>query len=347
MRKSFIFLCFLFVLFVLSNCTIQKTNTIKEPVKSNIKINYIKYITLIDEAINLYEMKSYKESALKYEEAFKVVNAKADMKDRYNASCSFALSNNLDKAFYHLFLIANEVKYTNLTNLKNDTNLITLHNDKRWRELLDIVKENNKKIEKYFDKKLIDKLDTIYHDDQHCRSKLGFVLNKYGIDSDEFIDIQNKCKHLDSINQIKVSNILDNNGWLGKDIVGDRGNLTLFLVLQHSDNNINMQLKYLPLLEEAVKKGKADPMHLAMLEDRTRVNQGKRQIYGSQIHTDKETGEMYVAPLIDPENVNKRRTEVGLGKLEDYVGHWNLVWDVKKHIERTAKIEAEKKTNKE
>ena len=50
---------------------------------------------------------------------------------------------------------------------------------------------------------------------------------------------------------------------------------------------------------------------------------------------------MYVAPLVDPENVDKRRAEVGLGPLADYVGHWDLVWDVEKHKERTAKIEAE------
>ncbi len=97
------------------------------------------------------------------------------------------------------------------------------------------------------------------------------------------------------------------------------------------------------MMRAAVKKGNANASSLALLEDRVALHQGKRQIYGSQIHTDKETPEMYVAPLIDPENVDKRRAEVGLGKLADYVSHWDLVWDIEKHKERIAKIEANKK----
>ena len=70
------------------------------------------------------------------------------------------------------------------------------------------------------------------------------------------------------------------------------------------------------------------------------LGQGKRQIYGSQIGRDQETGDFYVSPLIDPENVDKRRAEVGLGPLADYVGHWDMTWDIEKHKANTVKIEA-------
>ena len=50
-----------------------------------------------------------------------------------------------------------------------------------------------------------------------------------------------------------------------------------------------------------------------------------------------ETGEYFVSPLIDPENVDKRRAEVGLGPIADYISNWNMTWDVKKHIERSEK----------
>ena len=49
------------------------------------------------------------------------------------------------------------------------------------------------------------------------------------------------------------------------------------------------------------------------------IRQGELQIYGSQLWEDQKTGEYYVAPLIDPDNVDKRRAEVGLGKLSDYI----------------------------
>ena len=55
-----------------------------------------------------------------------------------------------------------------------------------------------------------------------------------------------------------------------------------------------------------------------------------------------KTGEFYVSPLIDPENVDKRRAEVGLGTISEYITNWDMTWDVEKHIARTKKNEAEK-----
>ena len=95
-------------------------------------------------------------------------------------------------------------------------------------------------------------------------------------------------------------------------------------------------------MREAVKEGNARGRSLALLEDRVALRQGERQIYGSQIGRDQKTEEYFVAPLIDPENVDKRRAEVGLGTLAEYVNYWGMTWDIEKHKERTKKIESEK-----
>ena len=145
----------------------------------------------------------------------------------------------------------------------------------------------------------------------------------------------------DSINLIKIKEILDERGWLGPNIIGRQGNSTLFLVIQHAD--METQIKYLPMMREAVQLGNANPSSLALLEDRVALRQGNRQIYGSQIGRDQETGDFYVSPLIDPENVDKRRAEVGLGPISDYVGHWDMTWDIEKHKANTAKLEAVEK----
>lgn len=42
---------------------------------------------------------------------------------------------------------------------------------------------------------------------------------------------------------------------------------------------------------------------------------------------DQESGNYFVAPLKDPNKVNERRAQVGLGKIEDYVSRWNITWD--------------------
>ena len=109
-------------------------------------------------------------------------------------------------------------------------------------------------------------------------------------------------KEKDSINLIRITTILDSRGWLGTDIIGEQGNSTLFLVIQHSD--IQTQEKYLPMMREAVKDGKAQASSLALLEDRVALRKGRKQIYGSQIGRDPHTQLYYVSPLEGPDNVD-------------------------------------------
>ncbi len=298
-----------------------------------------KYSELKKEAWNLYESKEYKKSANKYKEAFDQIDGKAYPNDRYNAACSYALAEDVENSFYHLFRLGNDSDYKNYGHITTDSDLNILHKDKRWNELITIVKSNKEEAEKDLDKPLVAALDSIHQEDQKYRRQINDIEKKYGWKSDEMTAHWKIINEKDSINLIKIEKILDERGWLGSNIIGAQGNGTLFLVIQHSD--IETQLKYLPMMREAVKLGNARASSLALLEDRVALRQGKRQIYGSQIHSDKN-GEKFVAPLIDPENVDTRRAEVGLGTLADYIGHWDLTWDIKKHKERVAKIEAEK-----
>jgi hypothetical protein len=260
--------------------------------------------------------------------------------DRYNAACSWSLAKQTDSSFIQLFKITKNGNYTNLAHITTDRDLKKLHSDKRWKEVIMIVTENKEKAEKDLDKPMIAILDWIYKEDQSYRSQIGEIEEKYGRDSKEMKEHWKIINEKDSINLIKIEKILDERGWLGPDIIGRQGNSTLFLVIQHSD--LETQIKYLPMMREAVKKRNANPSSLALLEDRVALRQGNRQIYGSQIGRDKETGEYFVSPLIDPENVDKRRAKVGLGTLADYVGHWDMTWNIEKHKEQTKKVEAEK-----
>lgn len=155
-------------------------------------------------------------------------------------------------------------------------------------------------------------LDSIYQEDQKYRNQLEEVEKK----SDEVESLWKTINEKDALNQIAVKKILDEKGWLGVDIIGETGNSTLFLVIQHSD--LATQEKYLPMMRQAVKDGNAFAKDLAYLEDRVALAKGEKQIYGTQIERDKETGEYYPLPLIDPVNVDKRRAEMGLFPLEVY-----------------------------
>ena len=171
-------------------------------------------------------------------------------------------------------------------------------------------------------KNLTNQLDSIYIEDQKYREMMGDVEAKHGMESKEMKDLWNTINKKDAINLVRVTKILDTYGWLGADVVGERGNSALFLVIQHS--NQTTQEKYLPMMRDAVKNGKAQGSQLALLEDRVALAQGKKQIYGSQIHRDMQTGKYFVAPIEDEANVNKRRASVGLEPLEEYVQHWNI-----------------------
>ena len=287
------------------------------------------YNAFVTTADSLYRTQNYKESAIEYSKAFKTFGWKGYLVDRYNAACSWALANEVDSALFQLNIIAKKMNYKDYNDIVTDPDLTSLHSDKRWNELLEQIKSNKEKAEANLDKTLVATLDSIFNDDQNGRQQLKEVESNYGVDSKELKAHWKMISEKDSINLIKVKTILDTRGWLGEDVVGEQGNTTLFLVIQHSD--IKTQERYLPMMRQAVKNGKAKGSSLALLEDRVALRQGRMQIYGSQINRDIKTQSYYVSPLEDPDNVDKRRAEVGLQPLAEYLLNWNLVWDVEQY----------------
>ena len=150
---------------------------------------------------------------------------------------------------------------------------------------------------------------------------MKILKRKFGRNSKEMKMQWKKISDADNSNVKVVAKILDERGWLGADIVGDKGNQTLFLVIQHAD--IEIQEKYIPMFRDAVKKGNGRASSLALMEDRVALRRGGKQIYGSQVFTDNKTDKMYFGPIEDPENVDARRAEVGLQPLNDYAA---VIW---------------------
>jgi hypothetical protein len=189
--------------------------------------------------------------------------------------------------------------------------------------------------------KLTSVLDSIYTEDQLCQKQYVEIQNKYGRESEELKSFREVIREKYSQNLIIVKKILDEHGWPGADFIGARANRTLFLVIQHS--NLEAQEKYLPMMRDAVKKGNASPANLALLEDRVALRQGRRQIYGTQLAFDEATGESYVEPLEDPDNVDKRRAEAGLEPLQDYLSGVGMKWDPEEYKKKLPSIEAKYK----
>ena len=178
-------------------------------------------------------------------------------------------------------------------------------------------------------------LDSIWKTDQEIRFKLIQLQQEGKMNSDETKELAQQMKTQDSVNLEKVESILQN-GW--PDDLNMQGNQTIFLVIQHAD--LQTQKEYLPVIEKAVQDNKTFPANLALLKDRMALREGKKQIYGSQIFIDSNTGKKYVQPLQNPEGVDKLRAEVGLPSMETYLQQsFQMDWNLKEYYKNLPEIE--------
>ncbi|WP_431609753.1 DUF6624 domain-containing protein [Chryseobacterium sp. 'Rf worker isolate 10'] len=297
-------------------------------------VNAQEYSKLISEANKLYETKDYKMSTDLYDQAFKIESKNPS--HLYNGACASSLAGNTKKAFKWLNLSI-ENGWTNLKHLNSDTDLENLHSKKEWGKTIERLEKKLELIEANYDKPLQTELLAILEEDQKYRKQMNETQKNFGSESKEMNDLWKIAMQKDSINLLKVKKILDEKGWVGKDKVGAQANSAIFLVIQHSD--LETQKKYLPMMKEAVAKGNASSGSLALLIDRIEIREGRKQIYGSQIGINQNNKTYYVLPLIDPDNVDKRRTEVGLGPISDYVKNWSLIWDVEKYKRELPELE--------
>jgi hypothetical protein len=121
---------------------------------------------------------------------------------------------------------------------------------------------------------------------------------------------------VDQKNLARLKQIVDKHGWPGKSLVGVDGAHAAWLLVQHADAKLGLQKRYLELMK-AAPKGDVEPIDIACLTDRVLVAEKKKQVYGTQLV---RQGDKYVPKSIqDAESVDKRRAEVGLPPLADYL----------------------------
>ncbi|MGW8378990.1 DUF6624 domain-containing protein [Streptomyces sp. ODS28] len=110
----------------------------------------------------------------------------------------------------------------------------------------------------------------------------------------------------------RLLQILQEHGWPTASRVGPDASRAAWLLAQHADRQLEVQRLALRLLDEAVGQGEAPLDQLAFLYDRTRVNEGREQLYGTQIAGVDASGAPIPWPCEDPERMDERRVEVGI-----------------------------------
>jgi hypothetical protein len=280
-----------------------------------------KYFYFISHARSFRERKDFRASASSYDSAFQANSGRGRPQDFYDAACSHALAGDVDSAFFYLEKAAREGKWARPDETARDKDLAGLSSDKRWQDVLDRMKLNKLENEHKIDLALEDTLNQVYTDDQSGRLAIDSLEKRFGRDSRQMDSLWDVMEKKDSLNLIIIKEVLGRHSWPGPDEVGERASMAVFLVIQHSDSLT--QVTYLPAMRTAVQLGAARAEDLALLEDRVLTEQGKPQIYGSQVRMD-SAGKASFFPILDEINVNRRRATVGLGPLEDYAHYFGI-----------------------
>ena len=119
----------------------------------------------------------------------------------------------------------------------------------------------------------------------------------------------------------------DYEAWPGQDLVGEDGARAAWLVAQFAIEDVGLQRRCLELLELAVALGDADPVHLAYLLDRVRMNDGRDQLYGSQFVLGAD-GRLEPWPVDDPAAVDARRARLGLPTFAEHAAEMRAQFSV-------------------
>ena len=160
-----------------------------------------------------------------------------------------------------------------------------------------------------YDLALKETLENIFERDQYDRLLWSQAVKNNPGDTERNERLARRAFVTDSLNLVRVDEILSQHGFPRKEQVGEFGNQAAWLVFQHAD--LDHQKRFLPQLEAAVSRGDIAPLYLALLRDRIDVREGRPQRYGTQID-----GTGNLAPLLDASRVNQWRREVGLPAIE-------------------------------
>jgi hypothetical protein len=97
------------------------------------------------------------------------------------------------------------------------------------------------------------------------------------------------------------------------------------------------------MMRKAVKEKKLEPRFLVRAEDRIATERGDLQIYGGQMKYYPETKSFNVWPVFDPVNIDKRRAEIGLEPIEEFLkNRFDFEWNLEEQIKRSEKFEKER-----
>ncbi|HET6224722.1 MAG TPA: DUF6624 domain-containing protein [Bacteroidia bacterium] len=240
----------------------------------------------------------------------------------YNIACCYALLKKNDSAFYYL---NKSIEFgQNDGWALADFDLKALHTDDRWKTLQKRLEEIYKQKHPQIDTELGWEISKMYFEDQAPKSASDNIALKYGMKSLQMELIDSVIATTDSLNMLRLDKIIEIHGWPGKKLIGMDGSNMAFIIILHAP--LRYQKKYFEMVKVAVNNGDLNRSSLAYLIDKMLTKEGKDQLYGTQLKYSYENKKYEFKPIEDEKNVNKRRSEVGLGPIEDYAKNFGFIY---------------------
>ncbi len=180
-------------------------------------------------------------------------------------------------------------------------------------------------------------LEEVYDNDQAARE---WTKEMSLLSADEIVEYSTEMERVDSLNQVTVFGILDKEGWPSH--LSDKANRAIWIVIDHSD--LAYRSKYLDLVKEKAEEGVLDKTDYAILKDRVLMEEGKPQIYGTQIKMaativdDEIALQLCLWPVENPATLDSLRSTVGLSPIEEYLKASSksigqvIVWDKERTV---------------
>ncbi|MBB6500685.1 DUF6624 domain-containing protein [Pedobacter cryoconitis] len=168
------------------------------------------------------------------------------------------------------------------------------------------------------DSALYKKIEVMYKEDQKWRVESDKLYNKKKSVYDQ-ATVDRKWAQTDSFNYAEAKRMIKKYGFPGYSLVGKSGSNKFFTIVQHCDDDVKFQQNVLTLMITEVNRHNASCEDYAYLKDRVLINQGKKQLYGTQCRYNPKTQKLSPLPTQDSLNLNKRRKEIGLPELSQYL----------------------------
>ncbi|MFK7935277.1 MAG: DUF6624 domain-containing protein [Saprospiraceae bacterium] len=183
----------------------------------------------------------------------------------------------------------------------------------------------NQPLERIENKALQSEIIKLYIADQAIRRKniLHDIIEKYKIDTTGLkteYDYSNPDEiNVDEINRNRLKEIIKEFGFPTRKLVGKDAMHGVFLIIQHADGDSVWQKLQLPYMKLASENGSLRKKDYAYLYDRTQVNRGLLQRYGTQFaKVDPENQVVELRPTEDLLNLNNRRRAMDMMPIEVY-----------------------------